>query len=70
MTDYTVVDMKGLRKLGITYARTHLKRLMAAGKFPKWFPLANEPKARKVWWLREIVAYLEARASTSNRIAP
>lgn len=61
MDDMTVIDLKGIRKLGITYARTHLKRLMAAGKFPKWFALCDEPKARKVWWLREIVAYLNLR---------
>ncbi len=28
MEDVTVVDLKGLRKLGIHYSRTHLKRLM------------------------------------------
>lgn len=67
MTDYTVVDLKGLRRMGIHYSRTHLKRLMAARSFPQWFALANEPKARKVWWLREIVAWLEARSSTGDR---
>ena len=61
MDDMTVIDLKGIRKLGIYYSRTHLKRLMAAGKFPKWFSLCDEPKARKVWWLREIVAYLNSR---------
>lgn len=61
MEDVTVVDLKGLRKLGIHYSRTHLKRLMVVGKFPKWFSLCDDPKSRRVWWLREIVAYLNRR---------
>lgn len=61
MSDVTVVDLKGLRKLGIHYSRTHLKRLMNGGKFPRWFSLADEPKSRRVWWLREIEAYLRGR---------
>lgn len=64
MSDITVVDLKGIRKLGIHYSRTHLKRLMNAGKFPKWFSLCDDPKARRVWWLREIDAYLRDRSAT------
>src|ERR1700688_664610 len=47
-------DLSGqtLRRMGITYSRTHLKRRMFKYRnFPKWFDLSDEPKARKVWWL-------------------
>jgi len=62
MDDLAVVDLKDLRSLGIKYSRTHLARLMYEKEtFPKWFPLQDDPKSRKVWWLREIRAYLTQR---------
>lgn len=64
MDEFTVVDLKGVRRMGIQYSRTHLKRMMNAGKFPKWFSLSDEPKSRRVWWLREITTYLTRRGGS------
>ena len=63
MSDLTVCDLRDLRALGIKYCPTHLKRLMFKYKtFPVWFPLNPEkPKSRKVWWRREIEAWLRSR---------
>jgi predicted DNA-binding transcriptional regulator AlpA len=63
MDDITVVDWKGLKALGIAYSRTHIWRLMRSGKFPQAFKLADDPKARVVWWLSEVRAWLLNRAS-------
>ncbi len=62
MDDCAVVDWKGLKGLGIPYSRTEIWRKMKAGKFPQCFKLGDGPKARVVWWLSDIKAWLLARA--------
>lgn len=63
MDDITVVDWKGLKALGIAYSRTHIWRKMRQGTFPACFKLSDDPKARVVWMLSEIRAWLLDRAS-------
>jgi predicted DNA-binding transcriptional regulator AlpA len=63
MDDTTVIDWHGIRALGITYARTHIYRLMREGKFPQCFSLSDSPRSRVVWWLSEVKAWLQQRAS-------
>lgn len=63
MTGYEVVDFVGLQALGVSWKRTHIDRQEKAGKFPKSFKLSDEPKARRVWWLHEIIDWLKRRAA-------
>jgi len=64
MTGKEIVDHKGLRALGIRYCKVHLRRLEKQGLFPRAFKLGPHPGSPLVWWLSEIFAWLEGRAST------
>lgn len=68
MTGKEVVNWKGIKSLGIPYSRAHIWRLMEAGEFPKAFKLGPHPNSPPVWWLSEIIAWLELKAS--KRTAP
>ncbi len=53
-----------LRDLGITYSRTHINRLIAAGVFPapkQLNPLVGKHGSTKAWRLADIKAWLRAR---------
>jgi len=65
MTGKEVVNWKALKALGIPYSRAHIWRLMAAGKFPRAFKLGDFPNSPPVWWLSEVIEWLEARAKTA-----
>jgi hypothetical protein len=61
MNEYEVVSYKGLKELfGLPYSRTHMPRLEAKG-FPKSFKLDDPRGGRKVWWKREVIAWLKSR---------
>jgi predicted DNA-binding transcriptional regulator AlpA len=62
MTGKEVVNWKGLKALGIPYSRAHIWRLMAAGRFPKAFKLGPYRSSPPVWWLSEVIEWLEAQA--------
>ena len=47
--DQVLLGYADLRALGISYSREHLRRLMAAGKFPLAVTLGPEKHARKMW---------------------
>jgi predicted DNA-binding transcriptional regulator AlpA len=62
MTGYEVVNFRGLKALGIPYSRTQIWRMMKAGKFPECFKLGNFRNSPPVWYLREVIQWLEAKA--------
>jgi predicted DNA-binding transcriptional regulator AlpA len=59
-----VINWKGLKALGIPYARVSIWRLMKAGRFPRCFKLEDHRNSPPVWWEHEVIAWLEARAAT------
>ncbi len=63
MTGKEIVNFKGIKSLGIPYCRTHIWRLMESGEFPQAFKLGPHPNSPPVWWLRDIVAWLESKAT-------
>ena len=65
MTGKEVVNWKALKALGIPCCRAHICRLMAAGKFPRAFKLGDFPNSPPVWWLSEVIEWLEERAKTT-----
>lgn len=68
MTGKEVVNFKGIKALGIPYSRTHIWRLMRKGDFPQAFKLGKHPNSPPVWWLREIIEWLELRATQSTAL--
>ena len=74
MTDKEVVSFKDLKsRFGISYCRTHIDRLEDPDEpcydptFAKSFKLGPGRMARRVWWVHEIVAWLESKAASSER---
>lgn len=61
-----VANFRAIKALGIPYCRTHLFRLVKAGKFPKFFKLGDHPNSPTVWWLHEIIEWLEAKAKLAD----
>ena len=63
MADRLIVDWRGLKELGWPYGRTHTARLMNAGycddPFPRAHKLNGYKRARNVWWLNEILPWLQ-----------
>lgn len=53
-------------KLGIGYSRTEIDRKEKSGKFPKSFKLAEGRGARRVWYLSEVIQWIEMRARRSD----
>jgi predicted DNA-binding transcriptional regulator AlpA len=64
MTGKEVVDHKGLKALGIRYCKVHLMRLEALGEFPLSFKLGKHRSSPRVWFLSEIVEWIDICAST------
>jgi predicted DNA-binding transcriptional regulator AlpA len=62
MTGKEVVNFRGIKALGIPYSRAHIWRLMDAGEFPQRFKLGAHRNSPPVWWLRDIIEWLEAKA--------
>jgi predicted DNA-binding transcriptional regulator AlpA len=65
MTGKKVVNFRGIKALGIPYSRAHIWRLMKQGKFPLCFKLGDYPNSPPVWWLSEVIEWLEARAKAA-----
>jgi predicted DNA-binding transcriptional regulator AlpA len=62
MTGYEVVSFKGLWELGIKYSRSQIDRLEKEYKtFPASFKLHASPKGRRVWWLKDVIAWLKSK---------
>lgn len=64
MTGKEVVNWKGIKALGIPYGRTHIWRKMNAGEFPRSFKLGSHRNSPPVWWLSEVIQWLEDRSKT------
>jgi predicted DNA-binding transcriptional regulator AlpA len=64
-----VINFEGLQALGIPYCRTHIDRLEESGDFPESFKLGKGRGARRVWWLHEIIEWLEAKAANRDWVA-
>ena len=61
MTGKEVVDHKGLKALGIRFCKYHIiERMEPAGEFPLSFKLGEHRNSPRVWWLSEILVWLEA----------
>jgi predicted DNA-binding transcriptional regulator AlpA len=65
MTGKEVANWKALKALGIPYSRAHIWRMMEAREFPRSFKLGKHRNSPPVWWLSELVAWLEDRAKAS-----
>ena len=59
MTGKEVVNWKGIKALGIPFCRAHVWRLMRASEFPQAFKLGIHRNSPPVWWLSEIIEWLE-----------
>lgn len=66
MTGKEVANFRGLKALGIPYIRAHIWRLMHAGEFPQCFKLGNHRNSPPVWWLRELIEWLETKAKAGR----
>jgi len=66
MTGKEVANWKAIKALGIPYSRAHIWRLMKAGLFPKCFKLGAFRNSPPVWWLAEIIEWLESKAKQSK----
>jgi predicted DNA-binding transcriptional regulator AlpA len=62
MTDYDVVDLKGLQALGLKRSRTQIDRDEKAGRFPASFKLHPGRGGRRLWWLKEIIEWLKSKS--------
>jgi predicted DNA-binding transcriptional regulator AlpA len=63
MTGKEVVRWEELRQFA-PYSRAHIWRLMYAGKFPRCFKLGTHRNSPPVWYLSEVLEWLEARSKT------
>jgi prophage regulatory protein len=59
-----LLDYQGLRAKGFPYSRTHLWRLVKAGKFPK--PVKLGDGARNAWVEEEIDALIAERMAARD----
>jgi len=55
-----LLSYNDLKAIGISFSREHLRRLEAAGKFPRRIYLSEQKIA---WFEDEVLAWLEARAA-------
>jgi predicted DNA-binding transcriptional regulator AlpA len=63
MTGKEVVDHKGLKALGIRFCKVHLMRMEKVGEFPLSFKLGVHRSSPRVWWLSEVLAWLDGHGS-------
>jgi predicted DNA-binding transcriptional regulator AlpA len=65
MSAKVLVSFKQLKPmLGIDYSRTHIDRKEKAGTFPKSFKLGDSRYSKRVWFLVEVVTWIEDRAKS------
>lgn len=64
LTNDKLLNPADLYKLGITYSRQHLWRLITAGRFPQ--PIRLTPRGRRYWLATEIHAWLRDRIAKSR----
>jgi predicted DNA-binding transcriptional regulator AlpA len=66
MTGKEVANFRAIKALGIPYSRTHLFRLVKSGDFPVPFKVGDHRNSPPVWWLREVIEWLEAKAKAGR----
>jgi predicted DNA-binding transcriptional regulator AlpA len=66
MTGKEVANFRAIKALGIPYSRTHITRMEKAGKFPRRFKLGEFRGSPPVWWLHEVIVWLEAKAKAGR----
>jgi predicted DNA-binding transcriptional regulator AlpA len=65
MSAKVMVSFKQLKPvLGIDYSRTHIDRKEKAGTFPKSFKLGSSRYSKRMWFLVEVVNWIEDCAKT------
>jgi predicted DNA-binding transcriptional regulator AlpA len=64
MTGKEVVDHKGIKALGIRYCKVHLSRLEEKSEFPLSFKLGKYDNSPRVWFLCEVLEWIDGCAST------
>jgi len=71
MDEDAVVGFEGLRSIfGITYSRSHIKRLEDEGKFPKRFKPFEHRNSHPYWYVREIRLWLRGLWTPDPTLAP
>jgi predicted DNA-binding transcriptional regulator AlpA len=66
MTGKEVANFRAIKALGIPYSRTHLFRLVKSGDFPRPFKVGSHRNSPPVWWLHEVIQWLEAKAKAGR----
>jgi predicted DNA-binding transcriptional regulator AlpA len=66
MTGKEVANFRAIKALGIPYCRAHIWRLMEAGEFPRCFKLGKYRNSPPVWWLSEVIAWLDSKANPAK----
>ena len=66
MTGKEVANFRALKALGIVYSRSHITRLEKKRRFPLSFKLEDHRNSPRVWWLAEVIQWLEARAKAGR----
>jgi predicted DNA-binding transcriptional regulator AlpA len=61
-----VIGWKELKKLGWPYSRSHTWRMMNEGKFVKSFKLGDFHNSHPVWWLQEVLVWLDEQQSATD----
>ena len=62
--DYRVIGYKDFEPIfGLKRSRTQIDRDEKVGRFPESFKLSEGRGARRVWFLKDIIRWLEDRAS-------
>lgn len=57
-----LVTYRGLKSMyGIPYSRTHIARLVAAGRFPKPIKLGDGSRSFIGWWSSDLEEWLGSR---------
>jgi predicted DNA-binding transcriptional regulator AlpA len=64
MTGKELVDHKGLLKLGIRFCKVHLTRKEEKSEFPLSFKLGTYDNSPRVWYLCEVLDWIENCAAT------
>ena len=66
MTGKEVANFRAIKALGIPYSRAHIWRLMNAGEFPRCFKLGPHRNSPPVWWLAEVIEWLETKGQQTE----
>ncbi len=67
MTGKEVANFRELKSMRLMpYSRVHAMRLVKHGKFPEPFKVGDFRGSPLVWWVSEVVEWLEAKAKAGR----